>query len=133
MIIVTAMGNERVAAEAMHRGVAEYVRKTGTFYDDLPDVIDYVLITHNHQDHLLFETMLQIRSRIKHVVVPRNGGGDEIHFVEAGSGVLESVFGVLAYRQGDYVVIPKGSAYRWVPAGAGHVCGAHPACPPPCI
>lgn len=44
-------------------------------YDDLPDVIDYVLITHNHQDHILFETMLQLRHKIRHVVVPRNGGG----------------------------------------------------------
>lgn len=44
-------------------------------YDDLPDVIDCVLITHNHQDHLLFETLLQLRSRIKTVVVPRNAGG----------------------------------------------------------
>jgi L-ascorbate metabolism protein UlaG (beta-lactamase superfamily) len=44
-------------------------------YDDLPDKIDYVVITHNHQDHILFETMLQIRSKVKHIVVPRNGGG----------------------------------------------------------
>lgn len=44
-------------------------------YDDLPDVIDYALITHNHQDHILFETLLQLRHRIRHVVVPRNGGG----------------------------------------------------------
>jgi L-ascorbate metabolism protein UlaG (beta-lactamase superfamily) len=44
-------------------------------YEDLPEVIDCVLITHNHQDHLLFETMLQLRSRIKTIVVPRNAGG----------------------------------------------------------
>lgn len=44
-------------------------------YDDLPDRIDYVLITHNHQDHILFETLLQLRHRIGTVVVPRNGGG----------------------------------------------------------
>ena len=44
-------------------------------YDDLPPVIDYVLITHNHQDHILFETLLQLRHRIRNVVVPRNGGG----------------------------------------------------------
>jgi len=44
-------------------------------YEDLPEVIDYVLITHNHQDHILFETLLQIRHRIRHIVVPRNGGG----------------------------------------------------------
>jgi L-ascorbate metabolism protein UlaG (beta-lactamase superfamily) len=44
-------------------------------YEDLPEVIDYVLITHNHQDHILFETLLQLRHRIRHIVVPRNGGG----------------------------------------------------------
>lgn len=44
-------------------------------YDDLPDKIDYVVITHNHQDHILFETMLQIRHKVKNIVVPRNGGG----------------------------------------------------------
>src|ERR1051325_698037 len=44
-------------------------------YDDLPDSIDYVLITHNHQDHVLFETLLQIRHKVKNIIVPRNGGG----------------------------------------------------------
>jgi L-ascorbate metabolism protein UlaG (beta-lactamase superfamily) len=44
-------------------------------YLDLPDSIDYVLITHDHQDHVLFETLLQIRHKIKNIVVPRNGGG----------------------------------------------------------
>jgi hypothetical protein len=41
----------------------------------LPEVIDYVLTTHNHQDHILFETLLQLRHRIRHIVVPRNNGG----------------------------------------------------------
>jgi L-ascorbate metabolism protein UlaG (beta-lactamase superfamily) len=44
-------------------------------YADLPDVIDYALITHNHQDHILFETILQLRHKIRHIVVPRNGNG----------------------------------------------------------
>jgi L-ascorbate metabolism protein UlaG (beta-lactamase superfamily) len=44
-------------------------------YLDLPETIDYVLITHNHQDHVLFETLLQIRHKVKNVIVPRNGGG----------------------------------------------------------
>ncbi|HLH97113.1 MAG TPA: MBL fold metallo-hydrolase [Xanthobacteraceae bacterium] len=44
-------------------------------YADLPEVIDFVLITHNHQDHILLETLLQLRHRIRHIVVPRNGGG----------------------------------------------------------
>jgi L-ascorbate metabolism protein UlaG (beta-lactamase superfamily) len=44
-------------------------------YLDLPETIDYVVITHNHQDHVLFETLLQIRHKVKNVIVPRNGGG----------------------------------------------------------
>jgi L-ascorbate metabolism protein UlaG (beta-lactamase superfamily) len=42
---------------------------------DLPEKIDYVLITHNHQDHILFETLLPLRHRIGTVVIPRTAGG----------------------------------------------------------
>ena len=42
---------------------------------DLPDVIDYVLITHNHQDHILFETLLPLRHKIKNLIVPRTNSG----------------------------------------------------------
>jgi L-ascorbate metabolism protein UlaG (beta-lactamase superfamily) len=44
-------------------------------YLDLPEFIDYVLITHNHQDHILFETLLQLRHKIGQIIVPRNGNG----------------------------------------------------------
>ena len=46
----------------------------------------------------------------------RNGGADEIHFVHEGGGTMESTFGRLDYREGDYVVVPKGTTHRWVPA-----------------
>ncbi len=44
-------------------------------YADLPETIDYVLITHNHQDHVLFETLLRLRRKIKNIIVPRSNGG----------------------------------------------------------
>lgn len=44
-------------------------------FSDLPETIDYCLITHAHQDHVLFETLLQLRHKIDTVIVPRCGGG----------------------------------------------------------
>ena len=44
-------------------------------YADLPDTIDYILITHNHQDHCLLETLLQLRHKVRNVIVPRSNGG----------------------------------------------------------
>jgi L-ascorbate metabolism protein UlaG (beta-lactamase superfamily) len=44
-------------------------------YEDLPETIDYVVITHNHQDHCMYESLLQLRHKIKEIVVPKNGAG----------------------------------------------------------
>jgi homogentisate 1,2-dioxygenase len=46
----------------------------------------------------------------------RDAIGDECVFVEAGSGVVETVFGVVPYRAGDYVLLPRATTHRWVPA-----------------
>jgi len=58
-----------VLSYTYENGISRYT------YLDLPDEIDYVLITHNHQDHILFETLLQIRHKIKNIIVPRNNRG----------------------------------------------------------
>jgi L-ascorbate metabolism protein UlaG (beta-lactamase superfamily) len=58
--------------------VISYAYDNGTsryLYSDLPESIDYLVITHNHQDHCMFETLLQLRHKVKNVVVPRNNGG----------------------------------------------------------
>jgi L-ascorbate metabolism protein UlaG (beta-lactamase superfamily) len=39
-------------------------------FADLPDRIDYVVLTHSHQDHLVAELLLQLRTRVGAVVVP---------------------------------------------------------------
>jgi homogentisate 1,2-dioxygenase len=46
----------------------------------------------------------------------RNAIGDECVYVESGSGTVETVFGLLSYRPGDYVVVPRATTHRWVPA-----------------
>lgn len=46
----------------------------------------------------------------------RNTGGDELLFIHHGSGVIETQFGELAYRDRDYVLIPTGTVIRVMPA-----------------
>lgn len=41
--------------------------------------------------------------------------GDEVIFIHDGTGVLESQFGALRYRPGDYLVIPTGVMWRILP------------------
>jgi len=43
----------------------------------------------------------------------RNGEGDEVVFVHEGGGTLETVFGSLPFKAHDYVVIPRGTTYRF--------------------
>ncbi|MFH1278579.1 MAG: homogentisate 1,2-dioxygenase [Candidatus Eisenbacteria bacterium] len=61
----------------------------------------------------------------------RNAQGDEIVYVTEGGGVLESQFGPICFRAGDYLVIPRGIIHRYrlgrkkaiflVVESAGHV------------
>ncbi|MCG8416659.1 MAG: MBL fold metallo-hydrolase [Proteobacteria bacterium] len=44
-------------------------------YADLPETIDYILITHAHHDHILPETLLQLRHKVGKVIVGRNLDG----------------------------------------------------------
>ena len=46
----------------------------------------------------------------------RNADGDELYFVHKGTGKIETDFGVIEYEPGDYVVIPRATTYRFVPA-----------------
>lgn len=46
----------------------------------------------------------------------RDSVGDELVYVERGAGRLETVFGSLEVATGDYVVIPRATTHRWLPA-----------------
>ena len=51
----------------------------------------------------------------------RNAIGDECVYVESGTGTVETVFGVISYRTGDYVLIPRSTDHRWVPSEASRL------------
>ncbi|MGH3980032.1 MAG: homogentisate 1,2-dioxygenase [Pseudonocardiaceae bacterium] len=45
----------------------------------------------------------------------RNATGDELLYVQAGAGVVETIYGALDVAAGDYVVLPASTTYRVVP------------------
>lgn len=51
----------------------------------------------------------------------RNALGDELAYVQAGEGEVESVFGRLAVGAGDYVVVPRSVTHRWVVPEGGRL------------
>ncbi|POZ51254.1 MBL fold metallo-hydrolase [Methylovulum psychrotolerans] len=83
-------------------------------FQDLPPKIDYVLITHGHHDHFVFETLLRIRHKVGCLVVPKASGifyGDislklmakELGFTQ----ILEvEPLDTIALPQGEIVAIP---------------------------
>ncbi|PZS25148.1 MAG: homogentisate 1,2-dioxygenase [Pseudonocardiales bacterium] len=48
----------------------------------------------------------------------RNAIGDECVYIESGAATVETVFGALPAREGDYVLVPRATTHRWLPTGA---------------
>ena len=50
----------------------------------------------------------------------RNSVGDEAVYLQSGSARFESVYGAIDATAGDYVVVPRGTIHRWLPANHDH-------------
>lgn len=66
----------------------------------------------------------------------RDGEADTMYFVHDGHGVLETNFGLLPYHEGDYILVPRGTTYRFTipadsPASRFLVVEAHGSIEPP--
>ena len=46
----------------------------------------------------------------------RDADGDQLAFVHHGAGTLRTEYGPLPYRPGDYLLIPRGTTYRFEPS-----------------
>ncbi|MBI2708448.1 MAG: homogentisate 1,2-dioxygenase [Actinobacteria bacterium] len=46
----------------------------------------------------------------------RDADGDQCTFVHEGTGTLRTEYGPLPYRPGDYLIVPRGTTYRFEPA-----------------
>jgi len=51
----------------------------------------------------------------------RNAIGDEVVYVEDGLATVETVFGAIEARAGDFVVLPRTTVHRWVPRDVDRV------------
>jgi homogentisate 1,2-dioxygenase len=133
------MGEEGFSSDSSllyHRGVPSAIVDSRVW--DLPDLgvtANHPLKPRHLRLHGLFEDAAGLDAvqgrrlvlgnadvRISYVVADtaspyyRNAVGDECVYVEEGSGTVETVFGVLTYRTGDYVLVPRATTHRWLPA-----------------
>lgn len=72
-----------------------------------PSPWDAKPLIHNNSLRMRF---WRAQGAMDHLVT--NGDGDELLFVHAGVGDLFCDFGHLSFREGDYIVLPRGSCWR---------------------
>lgn len=119
-----------------HHNPPAQVREMKRFADRKPEYVEKMDLKHQHfltfnlpkgGDPILGRTYLMgNHDLVMGIAVPtepmdyfyRNADGDEVLFVHQGEGELQTIFGTLPYRQGDYLVIPIGTTYRIVPSTA---------------
>ncbi|MDR3536618.1 MAG: response regulator [Acetobacteraceae bacterium] len=58
VVLVTAMGSENVAAEAIRHGVSQYIRKSDTFWDDLAGAVSRAVALARVQEELRHDSAL---------------------------------------------------------------------------
>jgi len=75
---------------------------------DLPEFLDYVVLSHNHQDHCAPEMLLPLRHRVGRVVVPQNNSGS------LADPSMKLLLGNLGFRNVDVV-----SAFQQIPFSGG--------------
>ncbi len=117
-----------------HHNPPTQVSETRKFADRVIEYVEQETLKHQHflsfdlppgGDPVLGRTyLLGNHDVVLGVCVPtepmdyfyRNADGDEVVFVHEGEGELQTIYGTITYRQGDYLVIPIGTTYRIVPS-----------------
>ena len=51
----------------------------------------------------------------------RDSDGDVLFFVHSGAGLLRTEYGPLTYRSGDYLIVPRGTTYRFEPTAVSEL------------
>ncbi len=89
-----------------------------------PHAYDFSKVAIRSEDYIAARTFLleneDVRLGFVRLTQPmpylfRNADGDEVIFVHEGRGQLQTDFGPFAYEPGDYLLIPRGTAHRFLP------------------
>jgi homogentisate 1,2-dioxygenase len=94
-------------------GLKQTHLKTSHIQDTGSDFLEGRLHLLGNQDVVL---SLQVTEGFEMPYYYKNGEADEVLFIHEGSGELHSQFGILEFRQGDYLVIPRTTIFRLKPA-----------------
>jgi len=63
VVVITGQGNELIASEAMTRGVAAYLKKSGTCWDQIPGIVDRVTALATKKESLrINEAQLRLKA-----------------------------------------------------------------------
>ena len=131
--LVSSLGFSGIYSNLYHKHAPTRIKKLGETLEYGPKVVkDYSLkqthlntsgVTTTGSDYLDARKMLLVNSDVgMGICCPeerqmsyyyKNGEADEVIFVHDGSGTLYSQFGALEIRQGDYVVIPRTTIYKF--------------------
>lgn len=130
--VITTQGFDRAYSILYHRRPPTVVTSTktvGTF--ELKKVPDQELRHHHIKSQdlprggdpitsrvpMMFNedlTCWRVKPDTQQTELYRNGTADEVIFIHQGSGHLETTYGKLPYRRGDYIVMPRTTNYRIV-------------------
>lgn len=99
---------KRVEGPLKHHSFSLLNLKTEDMSD--PDVNPTLLFYNN-------ECEISLSRRVSEMpFYARNADGDLCIFIHRGEGVMESDYGRIDFRKGDYIIIPRGTSYRMVPS-----------------
>lgn len=72
--------------------------------------LDYIQLLYNQDVSLWIGKLQQTPSAFT-----RNADADELLFIHQGQGRVETSYGPLNYKKGDYIIIPRGTTYKLFP------------------
>lgn len=84
---------------------------------DRPEVQDqFVDVLYNNDARISYQ-----RLNVKKSYFSRNADFDEMYFFHKGEGRIETIYGHLNYKVGDYVILPRGTTYKVYPDSASDI------------